>query len=193
MVFIPAYSPHMGGLWEAGVKRSKFHLKRVLGNSHLMYEELNTIIIQVEACINSRPLCPLSDDPDSLTPLTPSHFLIGDVLTSIPERNLLEIKENRLSRFQRVQQLTQHLWRRWQKEYLAELQQRRQQQQQRGNLEINDLVIIKDDNLPPLRWSMGRVQEVHPGTDGVVRVVTLRTKGGLCKRAVRNLCVLPIE
>ncbi|GFT57613.1 integrase catalytic domain-containing protein [Trichonephila clavipes] len=85
--FSPPVSPHFGGLWEAGVKSIKYHLKRVIGNTNLTFEEFGTLLTQVEAILNSRPLVSLDcdNDPDSLNILTPSHFLIGEVITSSPE------------------------------------------------------------------------------------------------------------
>lgn len=83
--FIPAYSPHFGGLWEAGIKSSKFHLKRALGEAHLTYEMFNTLIVQIESVLNSRPMTPLSSDPQDLSPLTPSHFLIGRTTNTVPD------------------------------------------------------------------------------------------------------------
>lgn len=80
--FIPAYSPHFGGLWEAGVKSAKHHLKRVAGTSHLTYEEMYTLLVQIETVLNSRPLSPLSSDPSDPNPLTPADFLIGRLLTA---------------------------------------------------------------------------------------------------------------
>ena len=58
--FIPARSPTFGGLLEAGVKSSKFHLKKVIGEAHLHFEDFNTVIVQIEAMLNSRPLCALT-------------------------------------------------------------------------------------------------------------------------------------
>ncbi|GFX12004.1 integrase catalytic domain-containing protein [Trichonephila clavipes] len=85
--FSPPVSPHFGGLWEAGVKSIKYHLKRVIGNTNLTFDEFSTLLTQVEAILNSRPLVSLEcdNDPDSLNILTPSHFLIGEVITSSPE------------------------------------------------------------------------------------------------------------
>ena len=85
---IPANSPHFGGLWKASVKSTKKHLRRVIGDTRLIYEELYTILTQVEACFNSRPLSPISNDPNDLTPLTPAHFLIGDSLMVVPQHDL---------------------------------------------------------------------------------------------------------
>ncbi|XP_062715823.1 uncharacterized protein LOC134291718 [Aedes albopictus] len=75
--FIPPSAPHFGGLWEAAVRSSKHHLLRVLGETPVSPEDFSTLLTQVEACLNSRPLTPLSDDPNDLEPLTPAHFLIG--------------------------------------------------------------------------------------------------------------------
>jgi len=61
--FIPPHGPHFGGLWEAAVKSMKYHLRRTLGSHVATYEELCTLLAEIEVCLNSRPLCALSDDP----------------------------------------------------------------------------------------------------------------------------------
>ncbi|XP_045459918.1 uncharacterized protein LOC123670468 [Melitaea cinxia] len=79
--FIPPHAPNFGGLWEAGVRSMKVHLRRVIGDTTLTYEELTTVLTQVEACLNSRPLTILSDDPNDPLLLTPGHFLIESLQT----------------------------------------------------------------------------------------------------------------
>ncbi|GBM52953.1 hypothetical protein AVEN_111307-1 [Araneus ventricosus] len=109
---IPPLSPHFGGLWEAGVKSVKFHLKRVIGNTNLTFEELSALLIQIEAVLNSRPLIKLDDnDVDSLNVLTPSHFLIGDVITSLPEI-VEEAKLSLKGRWDIVQKMKLNFWKR---------------------------------------------------------------------------------
>lgn len=189
--FIPPHSPHLGG--EAGVKSAKFHLQRVAGNAILTFEQFYTLLVQVESVLNSRPMYPLSSDPADPTPLTPSHFLVGRASTSIIDPNLTNIAENRLKQYQRVQQLYQHFWSRWSREYVAELQQRQKWHQNSGLLKINDLVLLKEDNLPPLKWSLGRIIELHPGNDGTARVATISSKGNIFKRSFAKLCPLPVE
>lgn len=193
--FIPARSAHVGGLWEAAVKSTKFHLKRVIGEASLNFEEMYTILVQIESCLNSRPLTPLSTDVNDYAPLTPSHFLIGDSLASCPEAEFLEIKISRLSRYQRLQQLYQQFWDRWSKEYLTSLQTRSKWKKDiQNSLKTGTLVVLVENNLPPLRWPMARVIELHPGKDNVVRVVSVRmANGAVLRRSVAKICVLPVD
>ncbi|XP_011859087.1 PREDICTED: uncharacterized protein LOC105556601, partial [Vollenhovia emeryi] len=113
--FNPPSAPHFGGIWEAAVRSLKHHLRRVLGNHKLTFEEMSTLLAQVEACLNSRPLQALSDDPEDLTALTPGHFLVGSALTAIPEPSLRDLPMNRLTRWQLLQQMRDHFWKRWAK------------------------------------------------------------------------------
>ncbi|XP_072376979.1 uncharacterized protein [Diabrotica undecimpunctata] len=190
--FIPPRSPHFGGVWEAGVKSVKFHLKRVIGNTILSYEEFSTVLCQIEACLNSRPLSPMSNDLSDLLLLTPAHFLIESTLTAIPERNFLDVKENSFSRFQRLQKMIQGYWTRWSKEYISSLQQRVKWKKHLNSLlRIGSLVTVKEDGTEPLRWCLGRVTQLHAGSDGIVRAVTIKNNGGCFKRPVTKVCVLP--
>lgn len=191
--FIPPYSPHFGGLWESNIKSMKSHLYKILQTSSLVYEEFQTVIIQIEAVLNSRPLGPLSTDPNDPRALTPSHLLIGRPLTSVPDPNLLEIKENQLSRFQYIQSMVQRFWYRWQRDYLNQLQVRSKWKTEQRSVEPGMLVIIKDLKLPPRQWRLGRVQSVHRGQDNIPRVLTLKTVSGVIKRAVTQICLLPIS
>ncbi|KAJ2948182.1 hypothetical protein O0L34_g9990 [Tuta absoluta] len=188
--FSPVYTPHFGGLYEAAVKSAKFHMKRVLGDTHLTFEELATLFSQIEAILNSRPLIPMSPDPNDLCPLTPGHFLIGRPLTSLPAPELQNANPSRLHRYARIEQVRQHFWTRWSQEYICELQQRTRWQDRQPNLEVNQMVLIKDDSSPPMKWPLGRVVAVHPGTDGACRVVDVKTSKGILRRAIHRLCPL---
>lgn len=191
--FNPPYSPHMGGVWEAAVKSLKYHLHRIVGSASLTFEELSTIITQVEAVLNSRPLTPMSNNPTDLSVLTPAHFLIGNSLKAIPEPSLTLMQEGRLSRWQRLQQLLQHFWARWSSEYLNNLQQRRKWTSPSQQLTAGSLVLLKEDNTPPLTWPMGRIVRLHEGKDGLTRVVTVKTANAEVRRNVNKLCPLPIQ
>lgn len=191
--FIPARSPNFGGLWEVAVKSLKGHMKRVIGSRMLKIDEMHTVVTQIEACLNSRPLTPLSNDPSDLEVLTPGHFLIQRPLTAIPEPNLSELPEGRLSRWQRVQNYSQQIWKCWSTDYLSSLQIRNKWTRQRSNFAIGTMVLLKKDNIPPLKWKLGRVTELFPGPDGNVRVVTVRTKDGSFRRAISKICILPLQ
>lgn len=83
--FIPEHAPHFGGLWESAVRSMKMHLKRIVGNSKLSFEEFCTVLAQIESCLNSRPLVALPSGEDAIEALTPGHFLIGRPLESLPD------------------------------------------------------------------------------------------------------------
>lgn len=189
---IPPSAPHFGGIWEAGVKSVKHHLRRVLGTTRLTFEEMATLLVQIEACVNSRPLTPLTDDPADINVLTPGHFLIGEPVSAVPDPNLMELKLNTLSRWQHVQRMQQDFWSRWQKEYICELQQRPKWMQTQPNVEKGNIVLIKDECLPPTHWPLARITSTHPGADGMVRVVNMQYHGGSITRPIHKICVLPI-
>jgi len=192
--FIPPRAPHFGGLWEAAVKSVKGHLRKILGNAMLTYEELYTVLVRIEACLNSRPTTPLSSDPTDLKALTPGHFLIGSSLSCIPEADISTMSSNRLRRWQRTVQRTQQIWHRWRTEYLSQLQCRQKWIQSKGiDLKEGSMVVIKQDNIPPLQWRLGRVTRLLAGDDGVARVAMVKTARGEVKRATRTLCLLPID
>ncbi|XP_058836392.1 uncharacterized protein LOC131692967 [Topomyia yanbarensis] len=168
--FIPPRSPNFGGLWEAAVKSFKGHFRKTIGTRPLTYDELHTIVQQVAAILNSRPLTPLSNDPNDYTVLTPGHFLVGRPLTAIPEPDLQEIPENRLSQWQRTQGFVQQLCRKWKTQYLSDLHNRTKWTRQRNNITVGTMVLVKEENLPPQKWRLGRVAELFTGEDGNIRV-----------------------
>lgn len=189
--FNPPASPHMGGLFEAAVKSAKNLLRREVGDTILTFEELTTIFAKVEAILNSRPLVAMSEDPSDLEVLTPGHFLIGQPLVALPESHWKDTKMSRLSRFQIIQKMYQNIWTRWHSEYLTSLQVRNKWYNHSDNVKLDDLVLIVDENSPPLQWRRGRVIELYSGKDSIVRSVKLKTQFGELIRPVVKLCKLP--
>lgn len=190
--FNPPGAPHFSGLAEAGVKSVKTHLLRVIGLQTLTFEELSTVLCQIESLLNSRPLCALSSDPNDLSVLSPGHFLTLEPLSCLPEPDLSEITLNRLSRWQMLQRMQQDFWNRWQNEYLHTLQQREKWLDPTSEKVIEGkLVLIKNELLPPLKWNLARIIQLHPGKDGVARVATVKTAQGIFKRPLVKLCPLP--
>lgn len=189
--FIPPAAPHIGGLWESAVKSAKTHLRRVIGNQILTLEEFQTLTCRVEAILNSRPLTPLSADPSELNALTPGHFIIGRSLVSLPESESENIPIDHLKRWQRIQAMSQHIWKRWQIEYLHTLQQRAKWRKGKPNLAIGDLVIVHTPNTAPQSWCLGRITKTFPGKDGIIRVLEIKTAKGILIRPVVKVSPLP--
>ncbi|XP_039436592.1 uncharacterized protein LOC120418326 [Culex pipiens pallens] len=189
---IPPNAPHFGGLWEAGVRSAKYHLKRITGTANMNFEEFTTVLARIEAVLNSRPISPMSEDPTDATPLTPGHFLVGRPLTDIAEPDLSDRKETTLSRWQRQTQMVQHFWARWHQDYLTTLQ-NRNKWHKRYEIKPGQLVIIREDNVPTMQWKLGRIENVIPGPDGLVRVADVRAGKKVIRRAIAKLCLLPIE
>ncbi|XP_073952157.1 uncharacterized protein [Choristoneura fumiferana] len=126
--------------------------------------------------------------PDQLT--ADGHFLIGRPLTSLPAPNLEEVNPNHLHRYAKMEQVRQHFWARWSQEYVAELQQRTKWRVRQPNLELGQLVLIKQAHGPPLTWPLGRITQLHKGSDGLCRVVDVRTTKGVVRRGISCICPL---
>jgi hypothetical protein len=195
--FTTPLAPHAGGYYESGIKTMKHHLTRVMDDGSFDFEQFSTILCKIEAIINSRPLTPMSEDPNDLRVLTPAHFLVGRSLLTKPERNFVNVQQNRVDKWNRLQQIQQKFWDAWYHDYLHNLQERPKDFREKHEYSIGDMVIIKDCNLPPLKWITGRISHLFPAKDGVVRRVRVRTmKGGnehLYDRHVKYLVLLPFE
>jgi len=188
--FNPPHAPHFGGKWEAGVKSVKYHLQRVVGNTHLTYEEFTTLLTQIEAILNSRPLSSLTDD---LHALTPDHFLMGCTPAVLPEPLTETINISRLSRWQLIRQMVESFWTKWSKECLQRYQAIYKWKKIIPSLTIGTLVLVIDERYPPSKWPFGRIIQTHPGTDGLTRVVTIRTQTSILKRPIHKVCPLPVD
>ena len=190
--FIPPTAPHFGGLWEAAVKSAKSHLKRIIDAQKLTYEEFSTLVIQIGSTLNSRPLTPLSGQPEDLDVLTSGHFLVDSSLSSIPEPSEQNPSLGHLQHWRLVQSMYHQFWLRWSREYLHTLQQRDKWTRRTVNLKQNDLVLFLDTSLLHRnRWPLGRTVSVFPGPDGCVRAAAIRTACGEYTRPVTKLCILP--
>lgn len=189
--FNPPSNPHAGGLWEAAVKSVKQLLLKYLGNTLLTYEEFNTLLVQIEGCLNSRPLGVIRDVPEDHVLLTPNHFLTG---TSIftqpePEEELVSLS----ARWRYVQKLRDQTMAEFKTRFIHQLQHRRKWNEVKDNMKIGDVVIVEDHRVPQHKYPIGIVTDVHPGDDGLTRVVTVKMESGrLFKRSISKLCSLPV-
>ena len=169
---------HMGGAWERQIRT----VRNVLASPLTQYaaqlddETLRTFMVEAEAIVNCRPLTVDTINSSQVPePLTPNHLLTmkSKVILSPPgEFQRADLYSRK--RWRRVQFLTNEFWKRWQKDYLQSLQSRQKWIATRRNLQVDDIVIVKDDNSPRNCWKIARVEETYPDDDGLVRKVRLK-------------------
>ncbi|CAB4030027.1 integrase core domain, partial, partial [Paramuricea clavata] len=200
--FILPASPWWGGFYERLVRTVKGCLKKTLGRAYTTFEELQTILCEVEVAINNRPLTYVSED-DLDEPLTPFHLMYGrgycnrmKNTDTILTASLGQYKQ----RLKHLRKILRDCWTRFRKEYLNELRQmnlyRKRKTNTRG-LTVGDVVLIKEDEpAPRAQWRIGRVLQLVKGRDGLVRGAKLKvlSKGGAQSSVHRPLQkLIPFE
>ncbi|XP_045451593.1 uncharacterized protein LOC123660582 [Melitaea cinxia] len=192
--FIPPASSHWGGAWERLIRSVKVALKVVLKERAPREEVLNTLMAEVEAMVNGRPLSHVSVEVDSKESLTPNHFLLGSSSLS-PQMGNFNDSDLFLRRQWRIaQRLADMFWRRWVTEVLPELIPRQKWTTElHAPLQVGDLVFVVDPSAMRNVWPRGVVEEVFTGKDGNVRVVQIRTQLGSLKRSVARVAKIPLD
>ncbi|XP_013171141.1 PREDICTED: uncharacterized protein LOC106120362 [Papilio xuthus] len=191
--FIPPGAPEMGGAWERLVRSVKTALKVVLKERAPHFDTLSTLMCEVEALINSRPITHVSTDPNYPEALTPNHFLIGTSSSGTPYGKYDNGDLCNLGKRWRVaQRLTDMFWSRWLKEYLPSLLPRQKWNSEAKALSVGDYVLVVDPQLERGSWRHGVVSAAHAGEDGRVRCVDVRTRTGVLKRPVTRLALLEV-
>ena len=140
----------------------------------LKWLELQTVLLEVEGILNSRPISPLYDD-EFIQPLTPNHLLFGRIL---PQQNIrpfeAEIDFNSgKKRVRYIETLVEHFWERWRREYLSTLRNWNMRYKRSNNIipDVGDIVIIYEEKVPRQNWMIGRIVEILPSRDGQIRGV----------------------
>ena len=194
--FICPRSPWWGGWWERLVRSVKNSLKKTIGKRSLHYVELSTCLHEVAASVNSRPLTFVGADISTKTALSPNHFLAGQGNQGLESRVLEDpgnINEETLSlRHQEMIDRQNDFWVVWSDEYIRNLPPAFQKFRKEGNLEVGSMVLIREDNLPRMKWVMGRVERLHEGKDGLCRAADVKTSAGVKTRAIQRLYNLEI-
>ncbi|XP_043233923.1 uncharacterized protein LOC122387633 [Amphibalanus amphitrite] len=188
--FNPPDGPHMGGCWERLVASVKRAVRVVIGRGCVSDEVLATVIAEVEFMLNSRPLTYVSTDTGDPLALTPNHLLLGRDDPCLPPSLFSNESSNLRRRWKQAQQIAEHFWRRWSKEYLPTLMRREKWIRDTPPFAVGDVVLIAEDYAPRGRWPIARVSQLFPGPDGRVRSVELKTGSGTCVRPVVKLCRL---
>lgn len=184
-------------------KPVKTCLRKILGKAYLGYEELQTLITEVEAVVNSRPLTYLHSDSQELSPLTPAHFLVGQRITTlptsqpIPTSNARKVDGEQLTkRWNYRWRLMNQFWNRWKNEYLMELRSAHYVNpvSKVTPFKVGDVVFIHEDKLPRHVWKMGRVEEVFIGRDGKIRSCSIKLpSNSVIKRPIQLLHRLEMD
>ncbi|KRZ92121.1 hypothetical protein T08_15317 [Trichinella sp. T8] len=196
--FINERAPWCRGHNERLVRSVKVALTKVLGRSRADTEELRTVLCEIEARINDRPLTIVSDRADDDLALTPAHFLIGRELSALPDRyhhgrpvrgdsrslTLL----HRSWRYQR--NMMEHLWSRWKREYLVTLSAHGKWRQLQQQVRVGDIVLVAEQNLPRSQWALRRITELQDGIDGVARSARVKISNGMITISVRSLILV---
>ena len=156
----------------------------------MTFEEAATVLSQVEACLNSRPLVAKPCEGDGIDVLTPGHFLIGRPLESLPDPPSSSQPVASLRRWNLCQALTRHFWKRWCTDYFSSLRKFSEWHYPSWNLRTGDVVMVREESIVPTKWPLGKIVDIHPGKDGIVRVVSVRTAAGVYKRPVVKVALL---
>ena len=188
--FILEHTPHFGGLWKAAMQSMKTHLRLIVGNVKLTFEEFTTVLGQVESCLNSRPLISLPLDDNGIGALTPGYILISRPLEALPDPSFSYHSLTLLHRWHLCQAFLHHFWQCWSSEYITSFKHYTKWYYPSRNICVGDIVILQEDNLIPTKWPLARVFKVHAGKDDLVQVVTVKTSSGTYMRPISKIALL---
>ena len=189
--FNPPLAPHFSGVHEAMIKSAKLAISAILGNADINDEELMTAIIGAELLINSRSLTYQSANPVDDVPLTPNHFLHGQIGGQFAPTSVDSTQFNLRKRWRWIQELVRHFWLRWLREGLPALATRKKWNQERQDVKVGDAVLVVSPDTSRENWPLGIVLEVYLQTDRRVRVVKVQVGQGTLVRSVTKL--FPLE
>jgi hypothetical protein len=186
------------GFWERLIGYTKTALKKVLGQAMVSFDELSTITTQVEAMINDRPLTYVSNELDQPRAITPSQLLYGhDIHCPSNENEQLEEFShiNLNARQKKCEKLKDHIWKRWQTEYLHSLREKHHYVKSKHIIcepKIDDIVLIFSESKRS-NWKLGRIIQLYPSSDGLIHSVRLKTSTGFIDRHIKHLYPLEVD
>ena len=188
--FNPPAGSHHGGVWERQIRTVRRILGALVLEQTLDEEGLTTLLCEVEAIINDRPITKATNDPLDLEPLTPNHLLLLKGKPFLPPGVFTIENCYAKRRWRQVQYMADLFWKRWTREYLPELQERQKWTKKRRNFVTGDIVLIVDDSAPRNSWVMGRIAETLSDKRGFVRQVKVQTKTSTLIRPITKLALL---
>ena len=178
-------------------------LKKVLGRATLNFEQLRTLMVEIESVINARPITYVYDDTNSISyPLTPSDLIYGRRVTLTPNsahHEIISTHQSLTRRARHHKNLLQQVTKQWRQEYLTGLREQ-SNARNKGNavqeISVGDIVLLKNDSTNRIHWKIARVEELIPGADGkvraaIVKVGTSDKRSTYLRRVIQHL--IPIE
>ena len=190
-IFNPPGASHHGGVWERCIRTVRKVMRAILCEQTLNDESLHTLMCEVEAIINGRPITKVSDDPRDGEALTPNHLLLLHAGPPLPPGKFMKEDLYSRRRWRQVQYMADVFWRRWMKEYLPSLQQREKWNHSRRNVKVGDIVLVLQESTPRCSWPLARVIEVYQNrSDKFVRSVKLKTATSVLVRPIAKIVVL---
>ncbi|XP_077968353.1 uncharacterized protein LOC120334750 [Styela clava] len=162
----------------------------VLGeiSQSITHEKLETLLVEVESILNSRPITPVIMDHSADEPLTPNHLLLVGSSPNVSPGVFTKRDCYVRQRWRQIQYLADEFWRRWIKEYLPTITQRSKWTKGRDNFKVDDMVLLVDESIPRGRWTVGRVINTFADKHGLVRSVLVRTGTNVVRRPITKLC-----
>ena len=188
--FNPPAASHFGGVWERIIRIVRKVLYSVLQEQVILMDDegLHTVFCEVEHIVNSRPITPVSEDPNDLDALTPNNLLLLRADHTLP-CGIFDSSDNYTRRrWRQVQYLSLLFWKRWKTEYLHLLQERQRWLMPRRNLTIGDIVLVMDNTRNV--WTMAKVLDATKDKDGIVRTVQVKTPNGVFLRPIHKLSLV---
>ena len=194
--FIVEKAPWWGGYWERLVRSIKSPIKKVIGRSTVSYDEMCTLLTEVEAVINARPLTYVYEDEESVSyPLTPSDLIYGRRIIALnPNSQHYEITSTYNSLTKRLKHhrhLLSQFTRRWRNEYLTSLREQvamgSSARDVNAKFKVGDVVILKNDSVARAFWKFAKVEQLLPGRDGSVRAAILTVPRGTSSTSNQRL------
>ncbi|XP_053691312.1 uncharacterized protein LOC128739837 [Sabethes cyaneus] len=191
--FIPPGAPHMGGAWERMVRSMKTAIGTILDAQRRPDDEvLETVIIEAEAMVNTRPLTYIPIESADQEALTPNHFIFGcsDGVKQVPVLPT-DYRTTLNSGWKLAKHLSDGIWKRWIQEYLPVISRRSKWFEDVKEIAEGSLVLIVDGAVRN-QWTRGRVVKVIHGKDGRVRQAWVKTTNGVIRRPVVKLALLDV-
>ena len=186
-IFNPPTASHMGGVWERVIRSVRKVIGALLKKQIINDEGIATLMCEVEAIINARPLTKVSDHPRDMNALTPNYLLIMKANQSFPPGVFSKSDQYSQRRWRQVQYMAELFWKQWVKEYLFQLRQKWNNVER--NMAVGDIVHVIDQKVPRGEWPLGKVIEVNCGRDGLVRSARVKTKRSTFLGPTNKICL----